>query len=148
MGCCLSTQGRLCGVVYGSHTGPGRLFARGSHRAAGLTSLAAAEGIILSKSFVVDRLRWRVGTCWPGSAWGVRVQATRACHPGVAGGMIILETLSHTQVVATVANVRGRVARAQEVSGVEGCACVRVEGELERASACERFKSGFKSCYA
>ena len=71
-----------------------------------------------------------------------------ACHPGVAGGMIILETLSHTQVVATVANVRGRVARAQEVSGVEGCACVRVEGELERASACERFKSGFKSCYA
>ena len=45
--------------------------------------------------------------------------------PGVAGGMIILETLSHTQVVATVANVRGRVARAQEVSGVEGCACVR-----------------------
>ena len=62
---------------YGSHTGPGRLFARGSHRAAGLTSLAAAGSIILSESFVVGRVRWRVGTCWPGSACGVSLPTRR-----------------------------------------------------------------------
>ena len=37
---------------YGSHTGPGRLFARGSHRAVGLTSLAAAGGNILSEWWI------------------------------------------------------------------------------------------------
>ena len=39
------------------------------------------------------------------------------------------------QVVVTVANVRGRVAHAQEVSGVEGCARVCVEGEELRPRA-------------
>ena len=33
-------------------TGPGRLFARGSHRAVGLTSLAAAGGNILSEWWI------------------------------------------------------------------------------------------------
>ena len=70
-------------VLYGSHSGPGPPFCRRAHRVAGLASCLALGGIFLSESFVVAILRWRFGTCRPAPAWGVRAQATSACHPGM-----------------------------------------------------------------
>ena len=115
-----------CGVIWLSHV-PGRLFARGSHRAAGLTSLAAAGGNILSEFTLEGRYllaRKRVRSECAGDE---RLPPRRNRRHDLV-----------PQVVATVANVRGRVAHAQEGlawRGVRACVLWKVRTEELRPRA-------------